>query len=157
MIEGLLFAIMAGLFISLQTVFNARVSDKAGSWATTVLVLGIGLVTSLPMFFIMDDTRLFDLGGVNKIYLLSGVIGVGLVFCIMQGIRLLGPAYAISLVLVSQLTLAVLIDTFGWFGFSPVPFTINKLAGLGLLIVGIVVFKIEKKPHFRDHQAEKSA
>lgn len=141
--QGIMFAVMAGVFISLQTVFNTRVSEKVGSWATTTLVLGLGFTTSLPIFLVMDDTSLFALGSINKLYLLGGVLGVGIVFSIMQAIRLLGPAYAISIVLVAQLTLAVLIDTFGWFGFETIPFTLNKMIGLGLMIVGIIVYKLK--------------
>ena len=105
--KGILFAVMAGVFISLQTVFNTRVSGKVGLWATTTLVLGLGFFTSFLMFIIMDDTRLFAVGNVNKVYLFGGFLGVGVVFCIMQAIRMLGPAYAISIVLVSQIFLAV--------------------------------------------------
>ncbi|SFB09655.1 MULTISPECIES: DMT family transporter [unclassified Bacillus (in: firmicutes)] len=143
--EGMLFAILAGVFISLQTVFNAKVSGKVGAWATTVLVLGLGFIASLPMFIAMDDRSLFDIGGINKLYLLSGAIGVGIVFCITQAIRLLGPAYAISLVLVSQLTMAVIIDTFGWFGFATNPLTMNNVIGLGLMMMGIVVIKMKAR------------
>ncbi|MFD2444579.1 DMT family transporter [Bacillus sp. CGMCC 1.16607] len=142
--QGILFAIMAGVFISLQTVFNTRVSEKVGSWATTTLVLGLGFFTSLPIFLLTEDANLLSFGRINKLYLLGGILGVGIVFCIMQAIRLLGPAFAISIVLVSQITIAVLIDTFGWFGFEIIPFTTGKLFGLGLMIAGIVVFKWKK-------------
>ncbi|TCJ01297.1 DMT family transporter [Cytobacillus praedii] len=142
--KGILFAVMAGVFISLQTVFNTRVSGKVGLWATTTLVLGLGFFTSFLMFIIMDDTRLFAVGNVNKVYLFGGFLGVGVVFCIMQAIRMLGPAYAISIVLVSQIFLAVLIDTFGWFGFETISFTMNKLVGLALMIAGIIVFKLKQ-------------
>ncbi|WP_419393046.1 DMT family transporter [Cytobacillus praedii] len=142
--KGILFAVMAGVFISLQTIFNTRVSGKVGLWATTTLVLGLGFFTSFLMFIIMDDTRLFAVRNVNKIYLFGGILGVGVVFCIMQAIRMLGPAYAISIVLVSQIFLAVLIDTFGWFGFETISFTMNKLVGLALMIAGIIVFKLKQ-------------
>lgn len=142
--KGILFAVMAGVFISLQTIFNTRVSGKVGLWATTTLVLGLGFFTSFLMFIIMDDTRLFAVRNVNKIYLFGGFLGVGVVFCIMQAIRMLGPAYAISIVLVSQIFLAVLIDTFGWFGFETISFTMNKLVGLALMIAGIIVFKLKQ-------------
>lgn len=142
--QGILFGVIAGVFISLQTVFNAQVSEKVGSWATTTLVLGLGFVSSYTMFMIMDDTSLLALGHVNKLYLSSGVLGVMLVYFIMQAIRLLGPAYAISIVLVAQLIMAVFIDTFGWFGFETAPFTMNKLFGIGIMVAGIIMFKMKR-------------
>ncbi|MEH7106504.1 DMT family transporter [Bacillus sp. JJ1764] len=143
--QGILLAIISGIFISLQTVFNTRVSEKFGSWATTTLVLGLGFLTSLPFFMVMDHTSLFSFGKVNKLYLFSGLLGVVLVFCIMKGISLLGPAYSISIVLISQITLAILIDSFGWFGFEKLPLTHYKILGIFLMVLGVIVFKWNKK------------
>ncbi|MGE8205545.1 DMT family transporter [Heyndrickxia sp. NPDC080065] len=154
--QGILFAIIAGVFISLQTVFNTKVSEKVGLWATTVLVLGLGFFTSLPLFIIIDGTNLLDIGHMNKIYLLSGVFGVILVYCIMQAIRHLGPAYAVSIILVAQLTLAVFIDTFGWFDFIPIPFSLNKFLGLGIMIAGIIVFKLKPSLILKEEVKEKN-
>lgn len=143
--QGILFAILAGIFISLQTVFNTRVSEKVGSWATTTLVLGLGFLTSLPFFIVFDDRSLLSFGNVNRLYLFGGVLGVVLVFSIMKGISILGPAYSISIVLVSQIAIAVLIDTFGWFGFEKIPLTLSKFLGLALMVLGIFVFKLNQK------------
>ncbi|TFE00079.1 DMT family transporter [Jeotgalibacillus sp. R-1-5s-1] len=140
---GMVLAVFAGLLISVQTVFNARVSIEAGSWATTSFVMGLGFISSLPLFFLLDQGSLFQLNGMNPFYLISGVLGVGLIFFIMKSVHHLGPAAAISIVLVSQLAVAVMIDAFGLFGFSQVPFTWNQAAGLFLLAAGIVVFKRE--------------
>jgi len=142
--QGILFALLAGIFISLQTVFNTRVSEKVGSWATTTFVLGLGFLTALPIFIAIDDTSLFSIGNVNKLYLFGGVLGVVLVYSIMKGISSLGPAFSISIVLISQIGLAVLIDAFGWFGFEKLPLTPSKIIGLSLMVIGVLVFKLNK-------------
>ncbi|MBA2176433.1 DMT family transporter [Halobacillus locisalis] len=142
---GIVLSIVAGVLISTQNVFNTRISEKGGAWATTTIVLGIGLVVSIPVFFIMDDTHLLALGGVNPIYLLGGVFGVGIVYGLMRGMTLLGPAYAVSIVMVSQLVMASVINTFGLFNFEAMAFTLQKGIGLALLIVGVLVFKLGGK------------
>ncbi|WP_036769658.1 DMT family transporter [Pontibacillus halophilus] len=139
---GIFLSIVAGILISVQNVFNSRISERAGSWATTTLVLAMGFGASIPVFYTMEDARLFDFADANLIFLFGGVFGVGIVFCLMMGIRLIGPAYAVSVVLISQLTTAFFTNTFGWFGFDSIPFTWNKAAGLILLIAGILVFKL---------------
>ncbi|MFC0522789.1 DMT family transporter [Pontibacillus salicampi] len=139
---GALFSIIAGVCISTQNVFNSRISEKGGSWATTTIVLGVGFVSSLPVFYLLDDTQLFVFSGVNPVYLFSGVFGVGIVFCLMRGISLLGPAYAVSIVLISQLTIATVVNTYGLFGFPSQAFTVNKAVGLCILIVGVLIFKL---------------
>lgn len=139
---GIVLAIVAGVLISMQNVFNTRISEKGGSWATTTIVLGIGLVVSIPVFFMMDDASLLDLGKINPVYLLGGVFGVGIVFGLMRGMQELGPAYAVSIVMVSQLTMASTVNTFGLFGFEKMDFTVQKGMGLSLLIAGVLVFKL---------------
>ncbi|WP_338779401.1 DMT family transporter [Metabacillus sp. FJAT-52054] len=138
---GMILAAMAGLLISLQTVFNARVSSKAGAWLTTMGVLGLGLVSSLVPFFLIDGGNLFDIGDLNPFYLLSGLFGVGIVFSVMKGIQELGPAFSVSIVIVVQLTLALIIDSFGLFEATVIPFSLNKLAGILIMMAGIVVYK----------------
>ncbi|QAS54343.1 DMT family transporter [Halobacillus litoralis] len=143
---GALFSIVAGILISLQNVFNARVSEKTGAWATTTLVLGLGLICSLPIFYSVEQTSLFQFGDVNKIFLFSGVFGVGIVFCLMRGVTLIGPAYAISIALISQIVIAFVINTIGLFGFESAPLSLSKLLGIALLIAGVLVYKLEKYP-----------
>jgi bacterial/archaeal transporter family-2 protein len=142
---GLILAVIAGILISLQNVFNARVSEKTGPWATTSLVLGLGLVCSLPVFYGVEQRSLFEVGNINPVFLFSGVFGVGIVFFLMRGVTLIGPAYAISIALISQIVIAFIINTGGWFGFEATPLSWQKLLGIALLIGGVLVYKLEKR------------
>ncbi|MEG9298206.1 DMT family transporter [Mangrovibacillus sp. Mu-81] len=142
---GVILAVIAGILISLQNVFNARVSEKTGPWATTTLVLGLGLVCSLPVFYGIEQRSLFDMGNVNPIFLFSGVFGVGIVFFLMRGVTLIGPAYAISIALISQIVIAFVINTGGWFGFEASALSWEKILGILLLIGGVLVYKLEKR------------
>ncbi|MCD5323419.1 MULTISPECIES: DMT family transporter [Pontibacillus] len=141
--QGIILSVIAGVFISLQTVFNSRVSERFGLWATTTLVFVVGLVVAIPVFLLVGEGSLFHLEKVNLLYMTGGLFGVGIVYSIMRGIRALGPAYAVSIVLVAQLLLALIIDTFGLFGSEVIPFSISKLVGLCVMVVGIVVFKMK--------------
>lgn len=47
MLLGIVLAIIAGALVSLQTIFNNKVNERTGSWATTTLVLGTGFLASL--------------------------------------------------------------------------------------------------------------
>ncbi|KSU61827.1 hypothetical protein AS034_13425 [[Bacillus] enclensis] len=146
-------AVIAGILISLQNVFNARVSEKTGPWATTTLVLGLGLVCSLPVFYGVEQRNLFEFGDVNPIYLFSGVFGVGIVFFLMRGVTLIGPAYAISIALISQIVIAFVINTGGWFGFEASSLSWQKLTGIALLIGGVLLYKLEKPKKDKSEEA----
>lgn len=141
MILGLLFAIVAGSLVALQNIFNSKVNERAGSWATTTLVLGMGFLASLTMGLLFEGGQLFNLQNMKLWYWFSGTIGVGVVVCLVQGIKRLGPTYAIAIALTSQLLFALLGDSLGWLGLSKVPFTFNQLLGVLVIVGGIVVFK----------------
>ncbi|RXT07201.1 DMT family transporter [Ammoniphilus sp. CFH 90114] len=141
MIIGLILALVAGGLVSLQTIFNSKVNEHAGSWSTTTLVLGMGFLASLTIGFIFEGTHLFNFQNMKVMYWFSGLIGVGVVVCMVQGIKRLGPTFAVSIVMTSQLGFALLWDSLGWLGLEKVPFTFKQLFGVFIIIGGIVLFK----------------
>lgn len=141
MFAGLLLAFISGVLISLQNTLNSKVNDRTGTWMTTTLVLGMGFIASLALGFLLEGSDFFALQNMETWYWFSGLLGVVVVSCLMQGIRSLGPTYAISIVLTSQLGFALLFDSLGLFGLEIVPFTFEKLLGVLVIISGILVFK----------------
>jgi bacterial/archaeal transporter family-2 protein len=142
MIIGLLLALMAGALVGLQNIFNSKVNERAGTWSTTMLVLGLGFVGSLTIGLLYEGTSLFSLQGMKPWYGFSGIIGVGVVTCMVQGIKRLGPTYAISIMMTSQLAFALLWDSMGWLGLEQVPFSFKQLIGVIVVISGVFVFKL---------------
>ncbi|MFB0828028.1 DMT family transporter [Brevibacillus laterosporus] len=142
MILGIVLALIAGSLVGLQNIFNGKVNEHVGSWTTTTIVLGMGFVASLTMGFIFEGKHIFTLQNMKTWYWFSGLIGVGVVICLVQGIRLLGPTYAISIVVTSQLGFALLWDSLGWFGLDKVPFTFRQLIGVLVIVCGVILFKL---------------
>ncbi|WP_353893236.1 DMT family transporter [Proteinivorax hydrogeniformans] len=138
---GILYSMMAGVFISVQSAFNANVSTKVGGVETTAIVHGVGFIASLILLSFWREGDVSKIGEVNKLYLLGGVLGVGIVFSAMKGVSLLGAAFSISILLVAQLLVAVLIDTFGLFGMDKVALTVNKPIGILIMIIGVLIFQ----------------
>lgn len=144
MIIGILLAIIAGALVSLQTIFNSKVNEHTGSWSTTTLVLGMGFIASLLMGLLLEGTGMFQLRHMQAWYWLSGAVGVGVVICLVQSIKHLGPTYGISIVLTSQLGCALLFDSLGWLGLAKVDFSFTKLIGVLVIVAGILIFKLTK-------------
>lgn len=145
MILGLFLAIIAGSLVGLQNIFNSKVNAHAGAWTTTALVLGLGFLASLTIGLFVEGKHLFDLQNMKTWYWFSGLIGIGVVTCLVRGIKMLGPTYAISISLTSQLAFGLLWDSMGWMGLDKVPFSINKLAGVLVIVGGILVFKLSDR------------
>lgn len=138
---GFSLAILAGVLISLQSVFNTKVNENIGQWLTTTCVLGIGFISSVLFYIITENSISINFYTTNYFFYVSGFFGIGLIICIMGAIKRLGPAYTVLISLITQLVVALCIDTFGLFGIERVPLQINKLLGIGLLIVGVGIFK----------------
>ena len=138
---GFSLAILAGILISVQSVFNAKVNENVGQWLTTTCVLGIGLISSILFYIITENSINIKVYTTNYLFYVSGLFGIGLIICIMGAIKSLGPAYTVLISLITQLVVALCIDTFGLFGMESIPLQINKLVGIGLLIVGVGIFK----------------
>ncbi|MEH7543939.1 DMT family transporter, partial [Bacillus thuringiensis] len=112
-----------------------------GQWLTTTCVLGIGLISSILFYIITENSISIKVYTANYLFYVSGLFGIGLIICIMGAIKSLGPAYTVLISLITQLVVALCIDTFGLFGMESIPLQINKLVGIGLLIVGVGIFK----------------
>lgn len=140
MIVGIICSAVAGAFISVQAAVNAKMNVYLGAWATTVLVFIVGLLGSLvPLVLFGGNLQgLFD---ISPIYALGGLLGVGVVFCVMRSIQLLGPTLSVSIILVSQLIWALGVDLTGAFGMPQLSLSPGQVIGLMVLLLGVIVFK----------------
>ncbi|WP_334074661.1 MULTISPECIES: DMT family transporter [Paenibacillus] len=141
MMIGLLLALLAGSLVGLQNIFNSRVNERAGSWPTTTLVLGLGFLASFLIGLAVEGKRLFHLEHMELWFWFSGIVGVGVVVCMVNAMKLLGPTYTIAVVMCSQLFFALLWDSFGLLGLEVVPFTLKQLVGVLVIVGGILLFK----------------
>jgi transporter family-2 protein len=138
---GIVFSIIAGLAMTIQGVFNTRLSDKIGILESNTFVQGTGFLIALMILTFSSRSGFKHIKEANKLYLLGGVLGVIIIFTVMKGIKSLGPTCSIAIILISQLSSAALIDFMGLFDSEVIKFGLTKLIGLVIMIVGIVIFK----------------
>lgn len=143
--SGMIFAVIAGAAMSIQGVMNTRLSEKIGLYESNVWVQGIALILSLIAVWIFGKGNFKEISSVNKFYLFGGVFGIIITVTVMLAIGKLSPTVAIGTILISQLTVAALIDAFGIMGSEKVPFLWNKYIGLVLMIGGMILFKLKIK------------
>ena len=140
---GFLYAVIAGAAMSVQGVMNTRLGDKAGVLETNAMVQGVGFVLALviAIFFGRGDIR--QIGQAPWYSWLGGVLAPVITVTVMLSISGLSPTVAISTILLSQLTVAALIDAFGLMGSEQMPFTWQKIAGVVLMVAGVLLMKIK--------------
>lgn len=129
--------------MSLQGVMNTRLSDKVGIYESNLYCQGIAFVLSLAAYFIMGKNGFTALAAVPKQYMFGGVLGLVITITVMLGIKDLSPVVSISVILVSQLLVAALVEAIGALGTDKTGFSLLKAVGLVLMVAGIVVFKIK--------------
>ena len=69
------------------------------------------------------------------------MLGIVITLTVMLGIKSLGTTLAISIILISQLLIAAVIDAFGLMGSEKVAFGWSKYVGLALMTGGMLLFK----------------
>lgn len=138
---GLIMSIVAGAAMSIQGVWNTRLSEKIGLFESNVMVQGTAFLLGLLVMFFFGKGNWRELSNTPKLYWLGGVLGIVITVTVMLSIKNLSPTYAISVILISQLLVAALIDAFGLFGSEQVPFLWNKYVGLILMIGGVLLFQ----------------
>jgi len=147
-------AMAAGCLISVQTLFNNKVSEAVSSQTTSALVLGMGLLASFGMGVLMEGRSFFEVGSIPTWYWFSGLLGIGVVTCVVNGVKQLGASYAIAIVMASQLLCALWWDSLGWFGLQQVPLTPQKGIGAVLLIAGLIMYKVKWRSRGPAKQAQ---
>ena len=142
---GILVALISGALMSIQGVFNTEVTKQTSLWVSTGWVqLSAFAVCVLAWIFTGRDSIAALWQVENKYTLLGGVIGAFITITVIQSMGSLGPARAAMLIVISQLSVAYVIELFGLFGVEKVDFEWRRLLGMAIAIVGIVIFKWEK-------------
>ncbi len=139
---GLFIAILSGMLMSVQGVFNTEVTKQSSMWVATGWVHFSGLLVCLVGWLIMGRESIQALWRVDSKYmLLGGVLGAFITVTVIMSMKNMGPAQATMLIVTAQIILCYLIEVFGWFGVEKQPFEWKKVIGTVVAILGIIIFK----------------
>lgn len=140
---GIISCIIAGAAMSVQGVMNTRLGEKIGLLESNAFVQGTAFAIALAAAFIWGKGSFSEIGNTNKLYWFGGVLGMLITVTVMLGMGKTSPAIAVSIILIAQLLVAAIIDAFGIMGTEKTPFLWNKYVGLGLMIGGMLLFKMK--------------
>lgn len=141
---GFLIALISGALMSVQGVFNTKVTDSSSMWAANVFVQFTAFLVCLLAWLFTDRTSFRNVIAVEpKYFLLGGVMGAFITLTVIKSMNALGPAKAVMLIVISQLIIAYLIELFGMFGVEKQPFSWRKIIGALVAIAGFVLLKWE--------------
>lgn len=142
---GIITALISGALMSIQGVFNTEVTKQTSLWVSTGFVQLTAFVVCVIAWFVTGRESVMELVNVRPIYLLTGgIFGAFITMTVIQSMGKLGPAQAVLIIVISQITVAYLIEILGLFGTERSEFSWRKLAGLIVAVAGIFLFKWEK-------------
>ncbi|MDN5346463.1 MAG: bacterial/archaeal transporter family-2 protein [Clostridia bacterium] len=123
--------------MALQGSLNAALAKITGLLQATLIVhLTATIVTGVLLLFPLSPGSLGKALQAPWYLFLGGFIGVLITYGVVASIPRAGVALATTAIIVGQVTTALLIDHFGFFGLEKIPFTWWKLLGLVLLALG---------------------
>lgn len=141
--------LIAGLGNPVQTALNSKLRMASGSpFMACYISFIVGLVALMLLTLFENGSLMADpetlislpwwiwLGGVMGII---GVIGNILIF------PKLGSTQTVLMPMIGQIGMSMLIDSFGWFSGNAIPLAKGRIAGLIVIIVGMVFFSLAKR------------
>jgi transporter family-2 protein len=136
--QGLvLIAAIGGVAVGLQAQFMGLIDKRVGTMESILITYGIGglLIGALMLFY-----RGHNLAAVDALPWYawsSGLLGLVIVGTIGYSAPRLGLVAALAVIVGAQFAAGALIDHFGLFGADIRPMDLARVAGLGLILLGI--------------------
>lgn len=138
---GIIVALLSGLLMSVQGVFNTGVTKQTSLWVSAGFVQFTALIVCVIAWFFTGRESVGAIAKVSPKYLLlGGAIGAFITITVVKSMNSLGPAKSVMLIVIMQIISAYLIELFGLFGTEKARFYWGKLIGGVIAIVGIVIF-----------------
>ena len=139
---GFLIALVSGALMSVQGVFNTKVTEASSMWAANAFVQFTAFLVCIAAWLAVDRTSFREVLAVEPKYvLLGGAIGAFITLTVIRSMDALGPAKAVMLIVIAQLIVAYLIELLGLFGVEKQPFRWQKVIGALVAIGGFMLFK----------------
>lgn len=141
---GFFIALLSGALMSVQGVFNTKVTENTSLWVANCFVQFTAFLVCFAAWMFADRTSFKTILALEpKYFLLGGVMGAFITLTVIKSMDALGPAKAVMLIVIAQLIVAYLIELFGVFGVDKQPFSWRKIIGALVAIAGFVLFKWE--------------
>ena len=139
----LLLPLLAGALMPLQAGVNGQLaSHLSSSLVAALLSFLVGTLALLAVVLLQRDLpALGQFKGLSWWHWTGGLMGAFFIAMAAFSGPKIGALLFTAMILAGQLGAALLLDQFGWAGFREAPLSLGKLAGLGLVIAGVVLIQ----------------
>ncbi|MBB3121776.1 DMT family transporter [Pseudoduganella violacea] len=142
-------AVLAGAAVPFQAASNAALGRALGHplWAT-LTSLAVSVLVVLPLMLLMrvPAPALAIAARGPAWWWLGGVAGVLYITVALIMTPKLGAASFIASVVAGQMLASLLIDHYGLMGMAAKPASVLRVAGVALIVLGMIVVQMNSKP-----------
>jgi transporter family-2 protein len=132
-----LLAFLAGAVGSVQGSVNSLIGKGTGQYVMIASVSLVQIIFSIIIIFLRGERITMGLGTVSWV-VLSGLMGVIVMFSVSYSIGHIGTLYVFILLIFGQVVLSAVISHFGWFGIPQSPISIQKIGSIMVILFGVI-------------------
>lgn len=133
---------LIGLVVAVMVFCNGVLTEHTSLYFSNALIHGVGLITAI-IIIIVGKHRLKDLQAAPLILYTGGLVGVVTVLLTNFSYTYLGVSLTLALGQVGQFLISLVVDHYGWFGLTRIPFNKKKIVGLVIIGLGLIVMMFE--------------
>ena len=141
----ILVAIFAGILLPLQAALNAKMGRAIGDPIYASLISFVIGSVVLLIYILIAKVNLSSIDQATHAHWsiwLAGVMGAFYVSAVIILTPKLGAALTFGLVIAGQLSIAVILDHYGWLGLPVHLFNWYRMSGIIFITVGVVIIRI---------------
>jgi transporter family-2 protein len=130
--------VAAGGLVAMQAPINSTLGKSVGTFAAASVSFAVGLavLVCITLLFTSGFGEVANAADLRWYYLTGGLLGAAYVTTVLVSVRTLGAGGVTAATIAGQLTLAVVIDRYGWFGVDKQGLTPQRILGIALLALG---------------------
>ncbi|MCK9861063.1 DMT family transporter [Paenibacillus sp. ATY16] len=136
--KGILYAVLGGVFLTLQGTANAAIGEHLGTWQAAVLTQGTGFAAALLIVWLTGDRSWKQLKQVKLRYRFGGAFAAFIIFSNITAFHHNGAAITVSSVLIAQILVTLGMEKAGWFGNGAIRLRAPQWIGIAIMITGIL-------------------
>jgi bacterial/archaeal transporter family-2 protein len=140
----LLLAFVSGAGVAVQSVINSRLGFLLGGplWAAAAqFIVGLILLLMAAAATRQPAPMVAGLGAAPWWVWTGGAFGATFIVVTITLTARIGATLTLASIIVGQLTGALLVDHYGWFGGTVVRLTPTRVVGVALLLLGVTLIR----------------
>ncbi|WZL72415.1 DMT family transporter [Clostridiaceae bacterium 35-E11] len=142
---GMVFALIAGTFITSQGAINGTVAQKVGIFPTIIIPVGTQIVLLLLAVVInrnfgVSTMKLKEIDHGFIFLGISALLGLGIMSLMTYSIMKIGPLVAFTVVIFSQLLSSMIAEHFGLLDIPQHSISFKRISALILMLIATKLF-----------------